>query len=70
MSRVKKLLVAGVLMFGVVGAAAPAFADPILHEEVTVDPDYLSPVPTPMDGSILRLCVVIGAGNPANCIRI
>jgi hypothetical protein len=70
LSRVKKLLVAGVLMLGVVGAAAPAFADPILHEEVTVDPDYLAPVPTPFDGSLLRFCLTIGAGNDPTCIRI
>ena len=64
MSRVKKLCCAGLLVLGVLGTAAPAMADPIIHEEVTVDPDYL-PV-----GPLVGVCVTIGRPNPPTCIVI
>ncbi|MEY2479001.1 MAG: hypothetical protein QOG87_4316 [Actinomycetota bacterium] len=69
MSRVKKLLFAVVLMFGIGGIVAPASAV-VIHEEVTVDTDQISPSapPTPGAGDLISVCLVIG-GSPT-CIVI
>jgi hypothetical protein len=70
LSRVKKLLFAAVLMFGVVGAAAPANAV-VIHEEVTIDTDQITPSdpPGPGEGAVLSLCLIL-FGNPPACIVI
>ena len=71
LSRVKKLLFAAVLMFGIVGVATPASAL-VIHEEVTIDTDQITPSnpPTPGSGALISVCLGIGVGNPLTCIVI
>ena len=70
MSRAKKLLFALLVGVGVLGMAGPAGAA-IIHESVTIDTDQIAPgsVPPP-SGGLVSLCVVIGSGNPATCIKV
>jgi len=66
LSRVKKLVCAAVLMFGVVGFTAGPASALLVHEEITLDSNDLN---VPPAGGLLSLCLGVGSG-PLNCVRI